>query len=92
LYYELGISYNVNIMDIHDRKALQSKRLPSNPIAYADMEERYNKTHSPASNPGIDSTPLSKSQLGHKVWSKASRSKALRSKKSKPDPFKGGGQ
>jgi hypothetical protein len=30
-------------MDIHDKQPLRSKRLPSNPIAYADMEEEYNK-------------------------------------------------
>jgi hypothetical protein len=37
----------LNIMDIYDKQALELKRLPSDPIAYADMEETYNKEHSP---------------------------------------------
>jgi hypothetical protein len=61
---QLLVSYDVNIMDIYDKKALKSKRLPLDPVAYADMEERYNKTilqnQKPRSEKGTSLIPSKK--------------------------------
>lgn len=47
--------YNARIMYVRDNKIPIRKRLASNPIAYADMEERYNEGHPTESHASIHS-------------------------------------